>query len=447
MVQSRFPFIAGSILCASFFNAITLVSLRTLHTTLSASSSIDSDSPISPDKQHFYLSSKNENTNNAAKVTKLKEPAVSSSIESQLPSAPQRIKVHFMRKENATKKIIMHTEGKVRRTFPAPGRLYLCGYVGPSEFERTRILFPRYNLTSVPRNPSDMMSSPSDSNDILVSFGGVQPTCAATWTSPEHFYSWASTFPGKILFINGESRDIWRGPTSFNLFRLGYYAESNEMAPTENTIQMTFLQIVLLQRGADAWKTILDHRHKVRSTKERFMIYAASNCVHFREAAVDRLADIAVVDKGGQCWGNKKMTERFRDAPPELADTTWDHNAEHFQPYRFCLVMENFVQESYVTEKLLNAFMGGCIPIYYGSRTVFEMFNKDAFVFYDIENPEVALARVRELEFSPEAYNAVMEQPILANREETIEKYFSFTADIGQGNLINRIHRRMGLIS
>jgi hypothetical protein len=50
--------------------------------------------------------------------------------------------------------------------------------------------------------------------------------------------------------------------------------------------------------------------------------------------------------------------------------------------------MENIYRDGYVTEKIVIAFLGGCIPIYFGSQNVFDVFHKNAFIYYDVENPE-----------------------------------------------------------
>ena len=42
--------------------------------------------------------------------------------------------------------------------------------------------------------------------------------------------------------------------------------------------------------------------------------------------------------------------------------------------------MENRSEEGYVTEKILNAFYSGAIPIYCGSTIVTEFFNPKAFI-------------------------------------------------------------------
>ena len=205
--------------------------------------------------------------------------------------------------------------------------------------------------------------------------------------------------------------------------------------------------MTLLEYGPEWWSKLLDRAHRPVSKRERFLVYAATNCVDHRERAVDRLAEINVVDRGGPCYGVEKNETRFQMPPAEEFSTTdWASNRDRFSIYRFCLVMENEDQEGYVTEKILNAFLAGCVPIWYGSKEIFDIFNKEAFIYYDIYNPEPSIARVRELETNKTAYDEIVMQPILANGEETIEKYFSYNDDLGGGKLIKKLHRMMGIV-
>lgn len=120
-------------------------------------------------------------------------------------------------------------------------------------------------------------------------------------------------------------------------------------------------------------------------------------------------------------------------------------NFKGYHEYRFCLVMENTKMDGYVTEKILLAFLGGCIPIYWGSMDVYKMFNAKAFIYYDIEQPEGALERVHYLENNETAYKEVMSEPILANGSDTIEAYFSMSDSIGGGKLKSKIRDLMEL--
>ncbi len=54
----------------------------------------------------------------------------------------------------------------------------------------------------------------------------------------------------------------------------------------------------------------------------------------------------------GRCLNNARMGE---------AETKLGVYGRH----RFCLVMENALNHDYVSEKLWDAFAGGCVPVYY----------------------------------------------------------------------------------
>jgi hypothetical protein len=52
-----------------------------------------------------------------------------------------------------------------------------------------------------------------------------------------------------------------------------------------------------------------------------------------------------------------------------------------YKNYRFALVLENENLKGYVTEKIVNAFVAGCIPIYWGSDGfVKQIFNPNAYI-------------------------------------------------------------------
>ena len=42
--------------------------------------------------------------------------------------------------------------------------------------------------------------------------------------------------------------------------------------------------------------------------------------------------------------------------------------------------MENKINKGYITEKIINAFYSGAIPIYWGCNSVVQFFNKKAFI-------------------------------------------------------------------
>ena len=112
--------------------------------------------------------------------------------------------------------------------------------------------------------------------------------------------------------------------------------------------------------------------------------------------------------------------------------------------------MENTLQKGYITEKLLHALVGGCLPIYYGSKEVYDIFRSDSFIYFDINNPQEALEEIRRIESSDDEYRERTSRklPLLkgnADGETTIDKYYSLTPNIGSGTLNHKIHQMMGL--
>jgi hypothetical protein len=107
--------------------------------------------------------------------------------------------------------------------------------------------------------------------------------------------------------------------------------------------------------------------------------------------------------------------------------------------------LEHGSKPGYISEKLLLAFLGGCLPIYYGTREVFDIFHPQSFVFYDKNNPLPAMEEIRYLEANATAYQERLESPILLNGDETVEKYFSLSDDVGNGTLKRKIRHMLGL--
>jgi len=64
-------------------------------------------------------------------------------------------------------------------------------------------------------------------------------------------------------------------------------------------------------------------------------------------------------------------------------EKTWHDKSEALNDYMFSIVMENDVYDTYFTEKLTDCFATGTVPIYYGSKSVGEYFNKDGIIFLD----------------------------------------------------------------
>ncbi len=97
---------------------------------------------------------------------------------------------------------------------------------------------------------------------------------------------------------------------------------------------------------------------------------------------------------------------------------------------KFTICFESTSHEGFITEKITDAFFADTIPIYYGSSTVTDIFNKDAFInVADYESFDAVVEKIKELDQDDEKYLTMLRQPILVDADyprrldEELEKY------------------------
>ena len=66
-------------------------------------------------------------------------------------------------------------------------------------------------------------------------------------------------------------------------------------------------------------------------------------------------------------------------------------------------------------------------------------------MYYNITQPQHALEQILELRRNPEAYEAMISQPILADGKQTVEDYSSFSDNLGGGKLKREIRAMLGM--
>jgi hypothetical protein len=251
------------------------------------------------------------------------------------------------------------------------------------------------------------------------------------------------TFRGKLVYFSGEDR---KDPLSMK-------ENMHYFGPVENGTnrdhRIYYFQFVWWHKFQNVLppEALVDGAKRPIGLQENFVIYAASNCVGYRDEAFSQLSKLGEVHYAGRCKGNVE-NENHTKINYKIPRYSWWTNINLYEVFRFCLVMEHTGDhQGYITEKILMAFMAGCIPIYYGPRSVFDVFNEHSFVFYDINNPEPAIKLVAELENKRYKYDLMIRQPILVKGNMTLEKYFSFNDTIGNGALKIELRRKLGLLN
>lgn len=61
----------------------------------------------------------------------------------------------------------------------------------------------------------------------------------------------------------------------------------------------------------------------------------------------------------------------------------WVEPSEYLRDYRFSVVIENYIDDYYFTEKILNCFANKVVPIYVGARKIDTYFNSKGILHFD----------------------------------------------------------------
>jgi hypothetical protein len=82
--------------------------------------------------------------------------------------------------------------------------------------------------------------------------------------------------------------------------------------------------------------------------------------------------------------------------------------------YKFCIAFENSSAPGYTTEKLIDAWMAGCVPVYWGDERVGDHFNTKCFIHARDFNSWESLADfVITVDKTPSLYEEYLKQPLL----------------------------------
>ncbi|XZE34116.1 glycosyltransferase family 10 domain-containing protein [Pirellulaceae bacterium SH501] len=75
---------------------------------------------------------------------------------------------------------------------------------------------------------------------------------------------------------------------------------------------------------------------------------------------------------------------------------TMQDKSEAIFPYEYHIVLENDHSDYYVSEKLVDSYLGWSYPIYSGSRHADELFPSESFLRIDMYEPNQSIRRIRE---------------------------------------------------
>lgn len=123
-----------------------------------------------------------------------------------------------------------------------------------------------------------------------------------------------------------------------------------------------------------------------------------------------------------------KLAGRWRNNTDELWTKYGDNKELYIRNFKFNICAENNNTKNYVTEKIFDAFVSGCIPIYYGACNNPEpgLINKDAVIFWNKDGSnEKNRKKILELKNNETYYREFMSQLKLlpAAEEYVIDRF------------------------
>lgn len=148
-------------------------------------------------------------------------------------------------------------------------------------------------------------------------------------------------------------------------------------------LDIPFASISFGERRTHSPADLTRRPHAVARARRRFCAYMYSNPVEERERFFLRLREAAApyglaVDALGPCDGEAGQPEKLssRESYDYLDDAV-----RQYQGYDFVIAYENETVDGYVTEKLVSAYLAGCVPIYFGSCAAMEVFDARSMIF------------------------------------------------------------------
>lgn len=146
-----------------------------------------------------------------------------------------------------------------------------------------------------------------------------------------------------------------------------------------------------------------------KNNKKKFCCIVISNsdghrgCV-LREKMLIELSKYKKVDSGGSRMNNIGY----------LVSKNSDEYYDWINDYKFMITFENSFGKGYVTEKIMNGFIGGTVPIYWGDNiSANKLFNPNSFLTLenDTDNAmKILIKKIIELDKDDEKYEKISKE-------------------------------------
>lgn len=143
--------------------------------------------------------------------------------------------------------------------------------------------------------------------------------------------------------------------------------------------------------------------------KNKFCNFVFSNNQGRRLEILNAISKYKNVDCAGKLSNNVEMIRGRGDQKYKI---------DFIKNYKFTIAAENSKTNGYTTEKILHPLSVGSIPIYWGSSSICEDFNKNCFINVDdFDNLEELVEYIIKVDKEDYLYEKIVTSPIFLNNE------------------------------
>ena len=191
--------------------------------------------------------------------------------------------------------------------------------------------------------------------------------------------------------------------------------------------EKTFYVPMFLDRGHISFTQSPFVRQYTNSERPYLAAYIASHSPPHRD---EFFKELHALDSSVDGLGKANHTKEI------VIPEKWWELPQVYKDYKFGFALENNNEIGYITEKIMNVYLGGSIPLYWGTSYVKKIFNPESFVYLnDFPNLKSAAQYVYELSKDESRLKAMREAPIFV-KDSPYEQYYNvpppqWVVDIG----------------
>jgi len=223
-------------------------------------------------------------------------------------------------------------------------------------------------------------------NNYNIFFSSFSHAKSSTWYKKSNYINWNHQVKNNDVSFYVDQNSILNGVENKNDGKIKYlwHLES----PIINT---NFIKIIEdnLEEVLDTYKLIFTYSDELLKLNPKFVFSPANGFWIENPKVYKKTKLISMISSSKTLSSLQQFRVNFAKTNTHKLDLYGDMNKKiekkelGLNDYMFSVCIENCEHDTYFTEKILDCFATGTIPIYKGTRKIINHFNEDGILFLD----------------------------------------------------------------